>query len=124
MRKAWYKDMQELERIVEEAGYRITGFVRDEEVYYSNLYAISKATTHPEIVISITAPHSGNGFKFLLRADYAASHDRWSNAVYEEEFRDVAGVLLELFSQNIINKVDKRSKIWYNIIVKIKKMKK
>ena len=111
MRKAWYKDMQELERIVEEAEYRITGFVRDEEVYYSNLYAISKATTHPEIVISITAPHSGNGFKFLLRADYAASHDRWSNAVYEEEFRDVAGVLLELFSQNIINKVDKRSKI-------------
>lgn len=109
MRKTWYKDMQELERIVEEAGYRITSFVRDEETYFSNVYAISKATTHPDIVLSITAPHSGNGFKFLLRADYAALHDKWSNATYEKEFRDVVGVLLELYSQNILLKLTEAS---------------
>ena len=109
MRKKWYKDMQELEHIIEEAGYRITGTIRDEETYYSNIYAVSKSDSHPDIVLSITAPHSGNGFKFLLRADYAALHDRWSNALYEKEFKDIVGVLLELYSQNILLKLTEAS---------------
>lgn len=106
MKRIWYKDMQEIERIVEHLGYRITGFVRDEETYYSNLYAMG-----PKIVLSITAPHSGNGFKFLLRADYAALHDRWSNAVYEQSFRGGEDLLLELISKNLEIEVDKCYKI-------------
>lgn len=35
-------------------------------------------------LLSICTPHSGNGFKFLLRTDTAATFDRWSNCAYEE----------------------------------------
>lgn len=38
----------------------------------------------PDTLYSIAAPHSGNGFRFLLRADDPATHDRWSTAIYEE----------------------------------------
>lgn len=38
------------------------------------------------VYYSITGPHSGNGFSFLLRADAAATHDRWSNCDWEYEF--------------------------------------
>ena len=33
--------------------------------------------------ICVTAPHSGTGGRFLLRANPTASLDRWSTAVYE-----------------------------------------
>lgn len=44
------------------------------------------------VYYSITGPHSGNGFTFLVRADAAASHDRWSNCDWEYNFEDVTQV--------------------------------
>lgn len=43
--------------------------------------------------ICVTAPHSGTGGRFLLRANPTASLDRWSTAVYETllgSWQDVA----------------------------------
>lgn len=39
-----------------------------------------------KIYYCICGPHSGNGFTYLVRADAAATHDRWSNCLWEHEF--------------------------------------
>lgn len=99
-RNTYMKDVGDL---LEREGWRITGYIRDDDTFYSNLYAVQD-----EIVISITAPHSGNGFSYLLRADYAASHDKWGNAAYEENFADVADLLLAILYKNFIKSLDRR----------------
>lgn len=95
--------MEELAELLEREKWRITGYIGDEETYYSHLYA-----QQGEVIISVTAPHSGNGFSYLLRADYAATHDKWGNAAYERSFKDVADLFLEIIMQNFLNSLDKR----------------
>lgn len=41
----------------------------------------------------ICGPHSGNGFTYLVRADAAATHDRWSNCDWEHEFDNAEQVI-------------------------------
>jgi len=46
--------------------------------------------------ICVTAPHSGNGGRFLLRANPTATLDRWSTADYEvllDRWSDVCRLL-------------------------------
>lgn len=39
-----------------------------------------------EISVYFVNPHSGNDYKYLVRADFNEDHDRWVNAYYEEFF--------------------------------------
>ena len=95
--------MKEVADLAEREGWRITGYIRDEETYYSHLYC-----QKDEVIISIAAPHSGNGFSYLLRADYAASHDKWGNAPYERSFNDVADLILKILMENFAEILDRR----------------
>ena len=99
-RNTYMKDVGDL---LEREGWRITGYIRDDDTFYSNLYAVQD-----EIVISITAPHSGNGFSYLLRADYAASHDKWGNAAYEETFQDEGSLILKILISDWSEILDRR----------------
>lgn len=45
------------------------------------------------IYYCICGPHSGNGFTYLVRADAAATHDRWSNCDWEHEFESAEQVI-------------------------------
>lgn len=50
--------------------------------------------------ICITAPHSGTGGRFLLRANPTATLDRWSTAVYDTLLESWMDVLRELEYEN------------------------
>jgi len=60
------------------------------------------------IYYSVTAPHEGNNFMYMLRANPVATFDKWSNADYEEFYDDLyelardidyeTGIILELLS--------------------------
>jgi len=52
--------------------------------------------------ICITAPHSGTGGRFLLRANPTATLDRWSTADYETLLGSWMDVARELDYQNFI----------------------
>ena len=95
--------MKDIADLLEREGWRITGYIYDEDTFYSHLYAMRN-----EIVLSLTAPHSGNGFSYLLRADYAASHDRWSNAAYEQVFKEDSALMLEILLTEWPERLDRR----------------
>ena len=52
-------------------------------------------------MISLIAPHSGTNYKWMLRADYDETFDRWSVCLFEEyfsnseEFKEVLKKLYE-----------------------------
>lgn len=98
--------MKDIAELLEREGWRITGYIRDEETYYSHIYG-----QRDDIIISITAPHSGNGFSYMLRADYAATHDKWGNAIYEEFFTDAADLILKILMMNFAEILDRSLKI-------------
>ena len=52
--------------------------------------------------ICVTAPHSGTGGRFLLRANPTATLDRWSTADYETLLGSWMDVARELDYQNFI----------------------
>lgn len=95
--------MKEVAELLEREGWRITGYIRDEETYYSHVYC-----QRDDMIISVTAPHSGNGFSYMLRADYAATHDKWGNAAYEECFTDAADLILKILMGNFAEILDRR----------------
>lgn len=39
------------------------------------------------IIVSLTTPHSGNNYSYLLRADFKKNFDRWSNCEFETNFK-------------------------------------
>jgi len=70
-----------IERVMglfEYAGYT---FVDD----WGSLY-FKKAFGNKLLIVAVTAPHEGNGYKWLVRADDIEYHDRWSNADYEQYY--------------------------------------
>lgn len=82
------EEMTTIKLYLEELGYKtdIVG-IHDSSghvITLENIYA-----KRNDSLISVCAPHSGNGFKFLLRADSAATHDRWSNCDFEWYFQKV-----------------------------------
>ena len=94
--------MEEIAELLEREGWRITGYIRDEDTYYSHIYG-----QRDDIIISITAPHSGNGFSYMLRADATATHDKWGNAIYEEFFTDAADLILKILMTNFAEILDR-----------------
>lgn len=52
--------------------------------------------------ICVTAPHSGTGGRFLLRANPTATLDRWSTACYETLLASWVDVARELDFQNFV----------------------
>lgn len=40
-----------------------------------------------EFILLLIGPHDGNDYGYVLRGDFMATHDRWSNADYERFFR-------------------------------------
>lgn len=63
--------------------------VKDNNGYIDNIFVNSNNVVY----YSITGPHSGNGFTFLVRADYAATHDRWSNCLWDYNFNNEREVI-------------------------------
>ena len=63
----------------------------------SNIYAQSGAWS-----FEIAAPHSGNGGRFLLRANPTATLDRWSTADYEMLYDSWMDVVRDLDYENYI----------------------
>lgn len=63
--------------------------------------------------ICVTAPHSGNGGRFLLRANPTATLDRWSTAVYETLLDSWMDVARELDYQNFLyERGDREAEEW------------
>lgn len=52
--------------------------------------------------ICVTAPHSGTGGRFLLRANPTATLDRWGTAVYETLLGSWEDVIRDLEYENYI----------------------
>lgn len=63
--------------------------IRNTDGYIDNIFVNSNNVVY----YSITGPHSGNGFTYLVRADYAATHDRWSNCLWDYNFNNDAEVI-------------------------------
>lgn len=70
-------DMQQLLHYMEDNGYTY------EDECGSTMY-FTKICNDEEWVFSLTEPHSGNKFRWMLRAENHKDFDRWSNASYEE----------------------------------------
>lgn len=59
--------------------------------------------------IALTEPHSGNHYKWMLRAEREDEFDRWSNASFEEFYDDVSDFISKYLIQldNYINSYNK-----------------
>lgn len=55
-----------------------------------------------DMLISVTAPHGGNGYNYLLRANRGVTFDRWSNSEYEELLPTADGVIMLLATQDFV----------------------
>lgn len=95
--------MKQIADLLDRENWHVTGYVMDEETYYSHIYC-----QKGDMIMSLTAPHSGNGFSYLLRADYAASHDKWGNAAYEETFQDEGSLILKILISDWSEILDRR----------------
>ena len=62
-----------------------------------NIYAIYVPL---DTLISVTAPHGGNGYNYLLRANRTVTFDRWGNSEYEELLPTADGVIMLLATQD------------------------
>ena len=62
-----------------------------------NIYAIYVPL---DTLISVTAPHGGNGYNYLLRANRGVTFDRWGNSEYEELLPTADGVIMLLATQD------------------------
>jgi hypothetical protein len=51
--------------------------------------------------IALTEPHSGNKYKWMLRAEREDNFDRWSNADYQEFYDTVSS-----FKSDAVNKLN------------------
>lgn len=54
-----------------------------------------------DMLISVTAPHGGNGYNYLLRANRTVTFDRWGNSEYEELLPTADGVIMLLTENDI-----------------------
>lgn len=97
------KAMCEIKRLIEVERFHITDYLFDDQTYYSHIY-FAKG----DFIFCLTAPHSGNGFSYMLRADYAATHDKWGNAAYEEFFKHPEDVILKILNINFDEILDRR----------------
>lgn len=53
-----------------------------------------------DIVASLTSPHSGNNYSYLLRADFKKDFDRWSNCYFETNFKNYKEMLIAVAELN------------------------
>lgn len=60
-----------------------------EETYDNSTMYFSKIYGEYEWYIALTNPHSGNDYKWLLRAEREDEFDRWSVATFQEFYDDV-----------------------------------
>lgn len=72
-------ELNELQKIYISKGYKVI------ENYHLHLQ-VSTFIEDEEYRILIIAPHSGNDYQWLMRADPLSYHDRWSVCMYNHTF--------------------------------------
>jgi hypothetical protein len=73
--------MGELISWLEEYGYNLISSLFDDDGHLTHLYF-----DRLSIIYCVIAPHSGNGYKYILRANSKITFDKWSNCEAEYKF--------------------------------------
>lgn len=75
--------MEELLNYLEISGYELedSSVIKDDDGTITHIY-----TGKDDLYFLIIAPHEGNHFKYLLRANPKITFDRWSVCDFEREF--------------------------------------
>ena len=89
---------------LENIGFKLIGNIENTNYYLEK----------DNVVLSITTPHSGNEYKYLIRHDYKEIFDRWSNCYYENSADTIEkiGNILEDIEYFVLNK-DEELKEYY-----------
>ena len=90
--------MEELLNYLEISGYELedSSVIRDDDGAITHIY-----TSKDDLYFLVVAPHEGNHFKYLLRANPKTTFDRWSVCDFEREFEQSHEVAKYL-EENII----------------------
>lgn len=62
----------------------LLGFIVTYEMDNSNWYLEKN-----DDIVNLVAPHEGNNNKWMLRADFKETFDKWGNALFEGFFEDI-----------------------------------
>lgn len=73
-------------RVIEQMNTGGFGFVDDWDM--STTY-FSKVNHRGEWLVSVTEPHEGNNYKWLVRANKHETFDKWGNADFQEYYDDI-----------------------------------
>jgi hypothetical protein len=79
--------MEELLRYLKEYGYELTDSLSDDSGDITHLFF-----ERMNLIYCIIAPHSGNGYKYILRANSKITFDKWSNCEVEYKFDTIEEV--------------------------------